>query len=128
MRHSHLPLAAGKTEADSGQRDDPDLGALQRCGMRRTQLLCVLPPAAHSGSTAQCAAGKTGFPDLEEAVEKAQPIIKAGDGPECGSAVHRECPAGKDEVQPEEHKEFFVPGRYATMFRTVFAVMGKEYK
>lgn len=53
---------------------------------------------------------------------------QAGDGPECGSAVHRECPAGKDEVQPEEHKEFFVPGRYATMFRTVFAVMGKEYK
>ena len=76
MRHSHLSLAAGKTEADSGQRDDPDLGALQRCGMRRTQLLCVLPPAAHGGSAAQCAAGKNGFLDLEEAGEKAQPVIQ----------------------------------------------------
>ena len=70
MRHSQLPLAAGKTEADGRQRDDTDLGAFQHRGMRRAQLLCVLPPAAHSGSTAQCAAGKTGFPDLEEAGAK----------------------------------------------------------
>ena len=76
MRHTHLPLAAGKTEADSGQRDDPDLGALQRCGMRRNQLLYFLPPAAYRGSAAQCAAGKTGFPDLEEAGAKAQSVIK----------------------------------------------------
>lgn len=106
MRHSHLPLAAGKTEADSGQRDDPDLGALQRCGMRRNQLLYFLPPAAYRGSAAQCAAGKTGFPDLEEAVEKAQPIIKAGDGPGSGTEVHRERAVGKDKTQMEEHKEF----------------------
>lgn len=76
MRHSHLPLAAGKTEADSGQRDDPDLGALQHRGMRRNQLLYFLPPAAHGGSVAPCAAGKTGFPDLGETVAKAQSVIK----------------------------------------------------
>lgn len=76
MRHSHLPLAAGKTEADSGQRDGTDLGALQRCGMRRNQLLYFLPPAAYSGGAAPCAAGKTGFPNLEEAVAKAQSVIK----------------------------------------------------
>ena len=76
MRHTHLPLAAGKTETDSGQRDDPDLGALQHRGMRRTQLLYFLPPAAHGGSAAPCAAGKTGFPDLEEALAKAQSAIK----------------------------------------------------
>ena len=44
--------------------------------MRRNQLLYFLPPVAYRGSAAQCAAGKTGFPNLEEAVAKAQSVIK----------------------------------------------------
>ena len=128
MRHSHLPLAAGKTEADSGQRDGTDLGALQRCGMRRNQLLYFLPPAAYSGGAAPCAARKTGFPNLEEAVAKAQSVIKRVMAQEVERKYIGNVLPGKIRHKWKSIKSFFVPGRCATMFRTVFAVTGKKYK
>ena len=96
--------------------------------MRRNQLLYFLPPVAYSGGAAPCAAGKTGFPNLEEAVAKAQSVIKLVMAQEVERKYIGNVLPGKIRHKWKSIKSFFVPGRCATMFRTVFAVTGKEYK
>ena len=64
---------------------------------------------------------------MEEAVAKAQSVIKLVMAQEVERKYIGSVLSRKIRHKWKSIKSFFVPGRCATMFRTVFAVMGKDY-
>ena len=65
---------------------------------------------------------------MEEAVEKAQPIIKLVMAQNVDRLYIGNVLPEKMKYNLKSIKEFSFWGDIATMFRTVFAVLGKEYK